>query len=242
MLSKRIAKNRDGIQTLNTQCRTTIDIFERYHDVLYESARTSFDENDNQEEVEEEDESDDSEREDSGINSDSSDSSVCGEFDGSMHLRLHCERCNMVLSNIRGQKVEEKDVGWNVLHSEIASVLRVLIKAEKVAAEDIALLCASHEEVDRLTKELPRTLTAKDGVFDYGSLVIVGAEDFAVNCSKLRKSSKRKSDGGQPVQKKFLMVDTVRRFKGLEAEVLFHICTFLRQSQHLQILFRLRSL
>ena len=44
-------------------------------------------------------------------------------------------------------------------------------------------------------------------------------EKFATKCTKLHKSRKRKLAGEAPSQKKYLMVDTVRRFKGLEAQV-----------------------
>ena len=83
ILSKNIATNRDGIPTLNKQCRTTIDIYERYHDMRYET-KESYQER-NGEGGEEDDES---EREDSGIISDSSDSSG---FEGS--TQVHCEKC-----------------------------------------------------------------------------------------------------------------------------------------------------
>ena len=219
ILSKNIATNRDGIPTLNKQCRTTIDIFKRYHEVRYESEESSQERNGTDEE-EEDEESSDSEREDSGIISDSSDSGDPCDFAGSM--QVHCEKCNVIASNIRGQKVEEKDVGWNVLSSEIVAQLRVLInKTEKVAAEDIAVICADHKGQEYLKEELSEKLTVKGGVFSYGTLKIVGAEDYAVKCSKLQKSRKRKSNGEPSIQKKFLMIDTVRRFKGLEAEVIF---------------------
>ena len=89
-------------------------------------------------------------------------------------------------------------MGWNVLSSEIVAQLRVLInKTEKVAAEDIAVICANHEGKDHLKKVLPGMLTKKGN----GTLQIVDAEEFAVKCSKVRKQvRKRKSTGKPPIQ------------------------------------------
>ena len=213
LLSQRIANNPDGIRTLNKQCRTTMDIYKRYHQVRYETEETS-------------DAKDQEEEEDTA--SGGEDSSVF-EFDAQRSTRVHCDKCNVITSNTRGQEVEEVDVGMDQLPSEIVSKLGALIKTEKVAAEDIAIICADRlgkegRSFTHLMKELPRMLTVKGGIFKYGNLQIVDAKEFAIKCSKVRKSSrKRKSTGEPPIQKKFLMIDTVRRFKGLEAEVIFQI-------------------
>ena len=101
--------------------------------------------------------------------------------------------------------------------SEIVSKLEVLVRTEKIAVEDIAVLYANHRAAD----DLPALLTVKaEGLFKKGNLQIVKAEDIATKCTKLHKSRKRKLAGEPPSQKKYLMVDTVRRFKGLEAQVI----------------------
>ena len=200
LLSQRIATNPDGIQTLDKQCRTTVDIYERFHKVRYETEETFNDEG-----IATTDDEDLEEEEDG-------EASSIREFE----TRVHCGKCNVITSNTRGQKVEEMDMGMNQLPDEIVSKLGVLIKTEKVAAEDIAVICANHEGKDHLKEVLPGMLTKKGN----GTLQIVDAEEFAIKCSKVRKQvRKRKSTGKPPIQKKFLMIDTVRRFKGLEAEV-----------------------
>ena len=150
-----------------------------------------------------------------GSASEGEDSSV-REYDTNGSTRVHCEKCNVKTSNIRGQAVEEKDVDKNYL-PEIVSQLRILIKTERVAAEDIVILVGDHGEKENLKDDLPRLLI-REGVFSYGTLETAEAEEFAVRCSKIPKR-KRKSNGAPAIQKKYLTIDTVRRFKGLEAEV-----------------------
>ena len=60
----------------------------------------------------------------------------------------------------------------------------------------------------------------------FGKVQLVTSKDFAEKCTKIRKKGQRKrtSDGNTiNNQKKYLCVDTVRKFKGLEAEVVILI-------------------
>ena len=222
LLSQKIADNSDVIQTLNKQCRTTMDIYERYHKVRYEAEGTfndsglSADADPVEEEEEQEEEEEEEEMEVDGSASEGEDSSVC-EYEAHGRTQVHCKKCNVKTSNIRGQAVEEKDVGINYLPIEIVSKLHILIKTERVAAEDIVILVGDHVEKEKLKDDLP-TLLIRDGVFSHGTLETAEAEEFAVRCSKVPKR-KRKSNGAPAIQKKYLTIDTVRRFKGLEAEV-----------------------
>ena len=211
LLSQKLATDPDAIQNLNKQCRTTLDIYERYHKIRYEHD-AAYNGNDNGAGTDKEEYENDDGSSDGGESSDN-------EIDRSS-VRVHCNKCNVSTFNIRGQKVEEKNVGLNYVPTEIVSKLEVLVRTELIAVEDIAVLCASHLEVEDLEKELPALLTVKPGgLFKKGNLQIVKAEDFATKCTKLHKSRKRKLAGEAPSQKKYLMVDTVRRFKGLEAQV-----------------------
>ena len=120
--------------------------------------------------------------------------------------------------------MEEKNVGINYLPLEIVSKLHTLIKTERVAAEDIVILVGDHGEKEKLKDDLPRMLI-REGVFSNGTLETAEAEEFAVRCWKVpKKAGKRKSNGAPAIQKKYLTIDTVRRFKGLEAEVSKNIC------------------
>ena len=196
MLTRKIATDPDGIQNLNKQCRTTLDIYERYHKIRYKQNKDK-----------EEDEKDDG--------SSDGDESSDNELDR-RSVRVHCSKCNVSTLNLRGQKVEEKDVESTDIHSEIVSKLVVLVKTEKIAVEDIAVLYANHWAAD----DLPALLTVKTkGLFKTGNLHIVKAKDFATKCTKLHKSRKRKLTGEPLSQKKCLVVDTVGSFKGLEAQV-----------------------
>ena len=96
-----------------------------------------------------------------------------------------------------------------------------LVLEEKVAVEDIAILCIDHKLIDFLKINLPQLVTGKEGLTKaINNFVIVNAEDFATKCSKIKqKGRKRRHSSDSGIQKKFLMIDTVRRFKGLEAEV-----------------------
>jgi len=187
----------EDIQTLNQQLRTTLEVFERYHKVKYERKEPEYGDTSESIATDEED--------------------VSGSQDG-----IHCSLCDMKTSSIRGQEVEEKDLGLNVLPEELAKRIISLVNDHKVRVEDIAILCIDHDRIEFLKNRMTSLLIGKGRLTtSTKNLEIVSAEDFATNCSKLRKKGrKRKSTGENTNQmRKFLMIDTVRRFKGLEAEV-----------------------
>ena len=214
----------DDIQSLNEELRSTVNIFNKYHKVRYEkeelqNIRMSVD---------------------SGVASASMDLSIQSEADEVMETdsediqsndsddedttSFHCEKCKVVTSRIHGQEVEEETIGYIELPCQILEKLKQLVKDEKVMIEDIAIVCVDHNRKEHLIKTLPDLVCRKDGIVKQkNNLHIIPAEDFATKCSKLRKKGRKRnhsSDSG--IQKKFLMIDTVRRFKGLEAEVVIN--------------------
>ena len=98
------------------------------------------------------------------------------------------------------------------------------VRDDRVALEDIAVLCVGRSQGDilRLRDLLHNELTSKLAlVKPHRNLIVVGAEDFASKCTKVRGVGRKRKVKGQIVQKKYLTVDSVRRFAGLEAEVSF---------------------
>ena len=189
----------DFTQKLTHQLRSTNDIFERYHKARYE------DQDDDTIEGNSATETDESESDDEDISD------------------IHCNKCEMKPSGILGGKVEEMNCNRDSITTKLTAKIVSLVKDEKVLIEDIALLCVHYQDVEFLkTSTLKSLLAARNTGLGTGNgnIVICNAEDFATKCSKIRNKIQRKrKNEGNVVQKKFLMIDTVRRFKGLDAEV-----------------------
>merc|ERR1712129_288161 len=121
--------------------------------------------------------------------------------------------------------VEEEDLGFNVLIRTLSKRLNALVNYEGIEVENVAIICTNPNYVKALNaikpEGLQKMLCKKNGLRKQATqLQIVSAEDFATKCAKVRKRGKKGKLSGEGNQKKFLMVDTVRRFKGLEAEVI----------------------
>ena len=148
----------------------------------------------------------------------------------------HCEKCRLITSRIVGQETEQEDIGLNILCSTLGERLVKLVEDEKIAVEDLAILCVDHTTVKYLKEGLKDCLTGHNNkTIQKNNLQFVEAADFATRCSKIKKKGRKSK---QSVQKKYLMIDTVSKFKGLEAEVgnCKNISTFTTQ-----VLFRLSS-
>ena len=136
----------------------------------------------------------------------------------SKNVKRICPRCAIKTYGIVGQEVEEFHHS-SLPSQEIATKIKDLVN-ENVKIEDIAVICVHQILVEQLKIDLKSYLTGRNGL---KHLNIVSAEEFANKCSKIPKSRKRNADG-VITQKRFLAIDSVRRFKGLEAKVNNSFC------------------
>ena len=198
MPAGRLKVNEFSFETLDRLLRGTNEIFERYHVVAFfpgsESSDASADEHVSDADMQE-----------------------------SPDERVHCSYCNMKTSGVSGGKVKEKKVLWNAIGDKLAATVQRVVHKDGVSFEDIAILCVgrSQSQISQLRDILHSELTSPHFslVKQPRNLLVVGAEEFASKCTKVRGRGWKRKNNGQIVQKKYLTVDSVRRFAGLEAEV-----------------------
>ena len=243
--------NQDYIQKLTTVLRPTVNIFNSYHEVWYQSnppSRMSQDSGtgslgmeitssgpealgleasshmDINEETNEQNDSghqDVSEEEDVETSS-----SEDEDTETAMESKEHCDLCKLIAPKLVGQETEivEIDIGPMIICKTLADRLVELVNKEKLKVEDVAILCVNHEMVDFLSNNLIPLLTGNKErlTTKKTDLKVVSAKDFATKCTKIKTRGRKRTNTGNIIQKKFLMIDTVRKFKGLQAEVTQH--------------------
>ena len=187
----------DNIQCLTMVLRPTENIFEKYHKVWYEGGSNH------------------------SIGANNDEAQYDSDEDDNSRTGQHCELCGLNTSKVRGQDTEQEDIGKNILCETLAKRLLKLVKDEEVLIENIAIICVNAATVPYLKINLPSWLTGSKEMLtkERANLQFILAEEFATRCSKIKKSGKKRSRSGTVIQKKYMMIDTVRRSKGLQAEV-----------------------
>ena len=142
-----------------------------------------------------------------------------GSFDN-----VHCNSCNLKTSKIGGTDITEElaNGGINAICDKLVLAVKDLVK-DGVSFMDTAILCVDRykSDIETIKRTLKNALTSGTGAMikQRGNLDMIDAENFATKCKKVRRRGRKRKADGTVQQKKFLCVDTVRRFKGLEAEV-----------------------
>ena len=142
-------------------------------------------------------------------------------------MSLRCEICKCIPPRVVGVDVTRKHLkfGENPSTSVVSSLINLLVSGDEHNLSECAILdgrTQSTTDFEDFKQELKWELIEKgNGIkIKKSNLNVINAEEFAKGSKMLL--GKRKHGANTSInQRKNLVIDTVRKFKGLEAKIVF---------------------